>query len=333
MSVHYKFKSSLDFDTVTFDGLHISVSDLKKSILQQKKIGKAADFDLQITNAQTKEARQPVVGRRSWPRTVGAPLRTADLVNAKATEEDKIKAMMTQSSQEYDPSNEAYKEVKKEKPPFVKEPTPEPTQEPQLPDELLCMICRDLLQDAVLIPCCGNSFCDECVRQALLDSEQHECPVCHECDISPNNLIPNRFLRTAVLNFKNETGYTRAKRAHVALPPPLSAVAGSSSPSIAGTSESSAATASASTSSAAAAASMSPAAAGSALSVPGTASGSASPVADARSPAAEEKGEAKDDGEKSSPAPTADDATEVSKEGEAADAEPTKEGGCRSPTG
>lgn len=55
MSVHYKFKSSLDFDTVTFDGLHISVGDLKKNILQQKKIGKGAEFDLQITNAQTKE--------------------------------------------------------------------------------------------------------------------------------------------------------------------------------------------------------------------------------------------------------------------------------------
>ncbi|XP_040077166.1 E3 ubiquitin-protein ligase RBBP6 isoform X2 [Ixodes scapularis] len=434
MSVHYKFKSSLDFDTVTFDGLHISVSDLKKSILQQKKIGKAADFDLQITNAQTKEvytaddvlipkntsviiSRVPVTstGRKNWERNrdgdhsqqdVNSPSRnyeklskTADLVNAKATEEDKIKAMMTQSSQEYDPSkyvksrsmtgplppnytcfrcgksghwikncptnnievkrstgiprsfmvtvdgpdhkgalltstgefavplidHEAYKEVKKEKPPFVKEPTPEPTQEPQLPDELLCMICRDLLQDAVLIPCCGNSFCDECVRQALLDSEQHECPVCHECDISPNNLIPNRFLRTAVLNFKNETGYTRAKRAHVALPPPLSVVAGSSSPSIAGTSESSA--------TATAAASMSPAAVGSALTVPGTTSGSASPVADARSPAAEEKGETKEDGEKSSPAPAADDAAEVSKEGEAADAEPRKESGYRSPTG
>ncbi|XP_049524182.1 E3 ubiquitin-protein ligase RBBP6 isoform X3 [Dermacentor silvarum] len=323
MSVHYKFKSSLDFDTVTFDGLHISVGELKKNILQQKKIGKAADFDLQITNAQTKEvytsddylipkntsvivARVPVTttgrkncsrernrdGEHSVPDT-SSPGRnyeklakTADLANSSASEDDKIKAMMSQSSQEYDPSkyvksrsmtgplppnytcfrcgksghwikncptnnievkrstgiprsfmvtvdgpdhkgalltstgefavplidHEAYKEVKKEKPPFVREPTPEPVQEPQLPDELLCMICHDLLQDAVLIPCCGNSFCDECVRQALLDSEQHECPVCHETDISPNNLIPNRFLRTAVLNFKNETGYTRIRR-------------------------------------------------------------------------------------------------------------------------
>lgn len=57
MSVHYKFKSALDFDTVTFDGLHISVSDLKKSIVHQKRLGKTGDFDLQITNAQTKEGK------------------------------------------------------------------------------------------------------------------------------------------------------------------------------------------------------------------------------------------------------------------------------------
>ncbi|KAL3218434.1 hypothetical protein MRX96_005940 [Rhipicephalus microplus] len=226
--------------------------------------------------------------------------KTADLANSTASEDDKIKAMMSQSSQEYDPSkyvksrsmtgplppnytcfrcgktghwikncptnnvevkrstgiprsfmvtvdgpdhkgalltstgefavplidHQAYKEVKKEKPPFVREATPEPVQEPQLPDELLCMICHDLLQDAVLIPCCGNSFCDECVRQELLDSEQHECPVCHETDISPNNLIPNRFLRTAVLNFKNETGYTRIRRGQLA---PASAAAASAS--------------------------------------------------------------------------------------------------------
>lgn len=57
MSVHYKFKSALEYDTVTFDGLHISVHDLKKSILHQKRIGKNTDFDLQITNAQTKEGK------------------------------------------------------------------------------------------------------------------------------------------------------------------------------------------------------------------------------------------------------------------------------------
>nr|XP_054763810.1 E3 ubiquitin-protein ligase RBBP6-like [Lytechinus pictus] len=53
-SVHYKFKSSIDYDTVTFDGLHISLADLKKAIMEQKKIGRA-EFDLQVTNAQTAE--------------------------------------------------------------------------------------------------------------------------------------------------------------------------------------------------------------------------------------------------------------------------------------
>lgn len=57
MSVHYKFKSALEYDTVTFDALHISVKDLKNAILQQKRIGKSTDFDLQVTNAQTKEGK------------------------------------------------------------------------------------------------------------------------------------------------------------------------------------------------------------------------------------------------------------------------------------
>uniref|UniRef100_A0A0L8GSV9 DWNN domain-containing protein n=1 Tax=Octopus bimaculoides TaxID=37653 RepID=A0A0L8GSV9_OCTBM len=54
-SVHYKFKSCLNYDTVTFDGLHISLADLKKAIIQQKKLGKSVEFDLQITNAQSNE--------------------------------------------------------------------------------------------------------------------------------------------------------------------------------------------------------------------------------------------------------------------------------------
>ncbi|PRD32713.1 UNVERIFIED_CONTAM: Rbbp6 [Trichonephila clavipes] len=57
--------------------------------------------------------------------------------------------------------HQAYKEVKKEKPPFVPQEDPIAEPEAEVPEELLCMFCKDLLQDAVLIPCCGNSFCDE----------------------------------------------------------------------------------------------------------------------------------------------------------------------------
>lgn len=50
--VHYKFKSMLDYDTVTFDGLSITLGELKKAIAA-KKLGKNAEFDLQVTNAQS----------------------------------------------------------------------------------------------------------------------------------------------------------------------------------------------------------------------------------------------------------------------------------------
>lgn len=57
----------------------------------------------------------------------------------------------------------AYAIGKKERPPFVpqEKPMSEPEEDP-VPDELLCLICRDLLSDAVVIPCCGNSYCDDC---------------------------------------------------------------------------------------------------------------------------------------------------------------------------
>ena len=54
--IHYKFKSSLDYDTLSFDGTHISLGDLKKAIITQKKLqGKTNEFELQITNAQSKD--------------------------------------------------------------------------------------------------------------------------------------------------------------------------------------------------------------------------------------------------------------------------------------
>jgi len=47
----------------------------------------------------------------------------------------------------------------------VKSESPEPEAEEgdkKIPGELLCLICNNLLTDAVVIPCCGNSYCDEC---------------------------------------------------------------------------------------------------------------------------------------------------------------------------
>uniref|UniRef100_A0A3P9ILP1 DWNN domain-containing protein n=1 Tax=Oryzias latipes TaxID=8090 RepID=A0A3P9ILP1_ORYLA len=52
--IHYKFSSKLSYDTVVFDGPHITLTDLKRRIMGREKL-RAGDCDLQITNAQTKE--------------------------------------------------------------------------------------------------------------------------------------------------------------------------------------------------------------------------------------------------------------------------------------
>ena len=58
----------------------------------------------------------------------------------------------------------AYKIGKKEQPPFLPQAKMEPQQpqQPKIPQGLQCPLCKELLRDAVVTPCCGNSFCDEC---------------------------------------------------------------------------------------------------------------------------------------------------------------------------
>ncbi|NWX47088.1 RBBP6 ligase, partial [Steatornis caripensis] len=91
-------------------------------------------------------------------------------------------------------SAEAYARGKKEKPPFWPE-EPSSSSVSHVPDELLCLICEDIMTDAAVTVCCGKSFCDECIRTALLESEEHICPVCHQTDVSPDALVANQFLR------------------------------------------------------------------------------------------------------------------------------------------
>ena len=41
MSVHYKFKAAIGYDTLPVDGINISLLDLKEAIIQHKHLGKA----------------------------------------------------------------------------------------------------------------------------------------------------------------------------------------------------------------------------------------------------------------------------------------------------
>ncbi|XP_053707697.1 E3 ubiquitin-protein ligase RBBP6-like isoform X3 [Synchiropus splendidus] len=118
-------------------------------------------------------------------------------------------AMLTSSGRYAIPTidAEAYAIGKKERPPFLQQELPKlESKKEAVPEELLCLICRDLLSDAVVIPCCGNSYCDDCIRSALLDSEEHTCPTCGQSGVSPDTLIANKFLRQAVNNYTKEKG-------------------------------------------------------------------------------------------------------------------------------
>ena len=53
--IHFKFKSSLEYEKLTFDGLHISLSDLKEAIMKQKKIGSLNQYTLSVKDAQSKK--------------------------------------------------------------------------------------------------------------------------------------------------------------------------------------------------------------------------------------------------------------------------------------
>mmetsp|Transcript_35793 Transcript_35793/g.113091 ORF Transcript_35793/g.113091 Transcript_35793/m.113091 type:complete len:101 (-) Transcript_35793:1011-1313(-) len=68
-SVHFKFKSALNYDTVSFDGVFISVSELKKSIADKKHLPKGSEAELVVCDAQTNEG-----ARRRAPATRLSPL-------------------------------------------------------------------------------------------------------------------------------------------------------------------------------------------------------------------------------------------------------------------
>ncbi|XP_012940584.1 E3 ubiquitin-protein ligase RBBP6 isoform X2 [Aplysia californica] len=327
--IHYKFKSSLDYNSVTFDGLHLSLTDLKKAISLQKRL-KPGEFDLEIVNAQTgvvyersdeliakntsvTVSRVPVTKstasstQKSWEAfkqkcakvkekerqmTLEKLKQTPDLAGAPASEIDKIKAVIDQSTKGFEPSNfmgkhpsgvpaehyvckrcgqkghyitncpnsnpeerimeprykrttgipatmltivddpmhpgalltsggqfavptvdvEAYRDSKKERPPFLPPDTAKESEVRKIPRELLCNICDDLCVDAAIAPCCGTSFCDQCLREELLESEVHQCPACKETNVSPDRIVANKSMRLAVTNFLNDTGYTKVKR-------------------------------------------------------------------------------------------------------------------------
>ncbi|KAK9741584.1 hypothetical protein RND81_03G115200 [Saponaria officinalis] len=70
-----------------------------------------------------------------------------------------------------------------------------------MPLELKCSLCASFFKEAVMIPCCQHSFCEECIRLAL--TQNSRCPMCSSSKCKPEDLLPNLSLRQAIERFLN----------------------------------------------------------------------------------------------------------------------------------
>ncbi|KAL5702272.1 RING-type E3 ubiquitin transferase [Ranunculus cassubicifolius] len=66
----------------------------------------------------------------------------------------------------------------------------------ELPPELHCALCKDVMKDAVLTSkCCFNSYCDKCIRNYILSKSM--C-VCGATGILADDLLPNKTVRDTI---------------------------------------------------------------------------------------------------------------------------------------
>lgn len=80
----------------------------------------------------------------------------------------------------------------------------------ELPPELHCPLCKEVMKDAVLTSkCCFNSYCDKCIRDHIISKSR--C-VCGATNILADDLLPNKTLRDTI-NRILETNTSSAENA------------------------------------------------------------------------------------------------------------------------
>ncbi|XP_068636293.1 E3 ubiquitin ligase PQT3-like isoform X2 [Aristolochia californica] len=73
----------------------------------------------------------------------------------------------------------------------------------ELPPELRCPLCKEVMKDAVLTgKCCFNSFCDKCIRDHIISKAV--C-VCGATNILADDLLPNKTLRETINRIMEST--------------------------------------------------------------------------------------------------------------------------------
>uniref|UniRef100_A0AC35G6C0 E3 ubiquitin-protein ligase RBBP6 n=1 Tax=Panagrolaimus sp. PS1159 TaxID=55785 RepID=A0AC35G6C0_9BILA len=273
-SIHYKFGNDVELKRLAFEGIHISLDELKKSVSQIEGIN--MDFvDLSLSNADTKREyegacfipRNSTVILKRVPRptpirmpkmnapetsganhgfqhgtvppdfrchrcgnlghhpkqclmqnvrkTTGIP--SEELMDASPTDPN---ALLHQSGRYVIPilhykARETRKLVdraliEREKQLANNKITLNTNNSKYpVPQELECPLCHELLEDALLAPCCGESFCADCIQNYMLKCSQTDegitqCPTCPGSKpLSIDKLIPNKRIRDTVKKHKS----------------------------------------------------------------------------------------------------------------------------------
>ncbi|CAI9775512.1 unnamed protein product [Fraxinus pennsylvanica] len=276
MSIRFKFRSSVNFDTVDIDGRDsISVRELRAKILNRKTLGAARqqqhDFDLVFLDADSDQdykddnfqirSGSSVIVKRvpagTVPSVMVPPIETVkDLGTKDSCQKNPVSKPVDEFDDfgadfcptpdanfpdfdlEFDKNNFWSSEkqdiiglrlgCQKLESSDLNQAHPiasnqngnernnlqEPTVEEQmkmaklttanlvalqstnLPLELMCSLCNTFFKDAVMIPCCPHSFCEKCIRLALI--EKGRCPKCFSSKFKVEDLLPNLSLRHAI---------------------------------------------------------------------------------------------------------------------------------------
>lgn len=84
-----------------------------------------------------------------------------------------------------------------------------------IPPELHCPLCKEVMKDAVLSSkCCFGSFCDKCIRDYIISKSM--C-VCGARDLLADDLVPNKTLRDTINRILESPGNSSVNNAGIPL--------------------------------------------------------------------------------------------------------------------
>ncbi|KAI3682117.1 hypothetical protein L2E82_50149 [Cichorium intybus] len=214
MSIRFRFRSSVNFDTIEVDGgkPYISVGELRSKILCQKKLNGIChkDFDLVFFDDLTGQeynddefkipSGSSVIIKRVPAESVPLAMSRHHKLEASELSEDIPKGMDHNKPEEIvlekKIAPEDGEQIQLEK---VANTKGIDLEKVDLPSELRCPICNTYFKKAVMIPCCQHSFCEKCICDVL--PLKTRCPKCSSTKYRVEHLLPNLSLRHAIEHF------------------------------------------------------------------------------------------------------------------------------------